>query len=59
MDQLGGGEIYTISTSTDRVSIQENAILIDLILVEEVHNAICSMAEDKTPGLDGFPPLFF
>jgi len=41
------------------VSMEENGGLLSPFSIEEVRAVLWSMEEDKAPGPDGFPPLFF
>lgn len=55
----GGSSSFVSPPPSDIVSERENQELIKAISKEKVQRAIWSLAEDRAPGLDGFPPIFF
>ncbi|XP_038979184.1 uncharacterized protein LOC120109519 [Phoenix dactylifera] len=42
-----------------QVSVEENAALVSPVSGDEVQAALWSLGEDRAPGPDGFPPIFF
>lgn len=56
---LSRDESLQVPQPLDHVSNQENVDLTRMVSNMEVHEALCSLGEDKAPGPDGFSPLFF
>lgn len=38
---------------------EENLSLLSPVMIAEVSSILWSLGEDKAPGLNGFPPVFF